>query len=480
MAHAVLIIEDEAILAKNMKTYLERQDFEAAVAASGEEGLAKLDAFHPDVVLLDYHLPGMDGLETLARMRERDRGIKVIMLTGHASVRMAVDAMKAGAYDYLNKPVVLSELKLLLDKALGEGRLEQELSYYRKQEAGKGGLEQLLGESPAMRRLKGTLEQVLEAGRRLAGAGMPAALITGETGTGKELVARALHFGGPRAGKPFIELNCASIPSQLLESELFGYERGAFTDARGRKAGLVEAAHGGTLFLDEIGDIELGLQGKLLKLLEEKSLRRLGSLRELQVDVRVVAATNQPLESLVREGKFRSDLFFRLRGVQLAMPPLRERGDDVLLLARHFLQLNAARYGKKGLRFSPPAEATLLGYAWPGNVRELRNVVEEAVLLAQDELIVPQQLSFCASLGATPAAAPAPAVSADIPDAGINLEEVERGLVVQALQKTGWNVTRAARLLGLTRDTLRYRMEKFGLSAPQRSAAAGGSGEANA
>jgi len=480
MAHAVLIIEDEATLAKNMKAYLERHEFEAAVASSAEEGLAKLDAFHPDVVLLDYHLPGMDGLEALARMRERDRGIKVIMLTGHASVRMAVDAMKAGAYDYLNKPVALSELKLLLDKALGEGRLEQELSYYRRQVADKGSLEQMLGESPAMRRLKGTLEQVLEAGRRLADADLPAALITGETGTGKELVARALHFGGARAGKPFIELNCASIPAQLLESELFGYERGAFTDARGRKAGLVEAAHGGTFFLDEIGDIELGLQGKLLKLLEEKSLRRLGSLRELRVDVRVVAATNQPLEKLVREGKFRSDLFFRLRGVQLALPPLRERGDDVLLLARHFLQLNSARYGKKGLRFSAPAEAALLGYAWPGNVRELRNVVEEAVLLAQEAVIAPQQLSFCASLGALHPAEPAPALVADIPEAGINLEEVERGLVLQALQKTGWNVTRAARLLGLTRDTLRYRMEKFSLAAPARPAAAGAPGEASA
>jgi len=321
---------------------------------------------------------------------------------------------------------------------------------------------------------------VLEAGRRLADAALPAALITGETGTGKELVARALHFGGARAGKPFIELNCASIPAQLLESELFGYERGAFTDARGRKAGLVEAAHGGTFFLDEIGDIELGLQGKLLKLLEEKSLRRLGSLRELRVDVRVVAATNQPLEKLVREGKFRSDLFFRLRGVQLALPPLRERGDDVLLLARHFLQLNSARYGKKGLRFSAQAEAALLGYAWPGNVRELRNVVEEAVLLAQEAVIAPQQLSFCASLGALHPAGPAPALVADIPEAGINLEEVERGLVLQALQKTGWNVTRAARLLGLTRDTLRYRMEKFSLAAPPRPAAAGAPGEASA
>jgi DNA-binding NtrC family response regulator len=328
-----------------------------------------------------------------------------------------------------------------------------------------------------MRKLKGTLEQVLDAGRRLPDADLPAALITGETGAGKELVARALHFGGVRAGKPFIELNCASIPAQLVESELFGYERGAFTDARGRKAGLVEAAHGGTLFLDEIADMELGLQGKLLKLLEEKTLRRLGSLRELRVDVRVVAATNRPLEQLVREGKFRSDLFFRLRGVQLAVPPLRERGDDVLLLARHFLQLNSARYGKRGLRLSAQAEAALLAYAWPGNVRELRNVIEEAVLLAQHDVIAPEQLSFCASLGT--AGAPGDAtLLAGIPDRGINLEEVERTLVVQALQKTGWNVTRAARLLGLTRDTLRYRMEKFGLAAPAKPLAANAASEA--
>ena len=468
MAHAVLIIEDEATLAKNIKAYLERQGYEAAIASTAEEGLATLDAFQPDVVLLDYHLPGMNGIDALARVRERDRGIRVVMLTGHASVRMAVDAMKAGAYDYLNKPVVLSELKLLLERALGDGRLEQELSYYRKQEAGKGGLEQLLGESPPMRKLKGMLEQVLDAGRRLADADLPAALITGETGAGKELVARALHFGGVRSGKPFIELNCASIPAQLVESELFGYERGAFTDARGRKAGLVEAAHLGTLFLDEIGDMELGLQGKLLKLLEEKSLRRLGSLRELRVDVRVVAATNRPLEQLVREGKFRSDLFFRLRGVQLAVPPLRERGNDVLLLARHFLQLAAARYGKRGLRLSAPAEAALLSYNWPGNVRELRNVIEEAVLLAQSDVIAPEQLSFCASLGAMHGAGREAAPLADIPDAGINLEEVERGLVLQALQRTGWNVTRAARLLGLTRDTLRYRMEKFSLAPPAK------------
>jgi len=469
MAHAVLIIEDEATLAKNMKAYLERNGFETAAVGSAEAALTSVDAFQPDVVLLDYHLPGMNGLEALAKLRERDANLKVIMLTGNGNVRMAVDAMKAGAYDYLNKPVVLSELKLLLDKALGAGRLEGELSYYRRQEAGKGGLDQLLGESAPMQKLKGTLEAVLAASRRLADAELPAALITGETGTGKEVVARALHFGSARADKPFIELNCASIPAQLVESELFGYERGAFTDARGRKAGLVEAADGGSLFLDEIGDIEPALQGKLLKLLEEKTVRRLGSLRELRVDVRVIAATNQPLEELIRQGKFRSDLFFRLRGVQLALPPLRARGDDILLLARHFLALHSARYDKKGLRLTPAAEAALHGYAWPGNVRELRHVVEEAVLLAQCDTIAPEHLSFCASLASAQPARAQAVVGAEIPDDGINLEDLERALVLPALEKTGRNVTRAARLLGLTRDTMRYRMEKFGFVAAQKS-----------
>jgi transcriptional regulator with GAF, ATPase, and Fis domain len=251
----------------------------------------------------------------------------------------------------------------------------------------------------------------------------------------------------------------------LLESELFGFERGAFTDASGRKLGLVEAADGGTLFLDEIGDIEFGLQGKLLKLLEEKTVRRLGSLRDVKVDVRIVAATNKPLEKLVQKGIFRSDLYFRLRGVQLVLPVLCERDNDILLLARHFLALNGARYQKRDLVFSPEAERVLLDYAWPGNVRELRNVVEEAVLLASGPVIGPDQLSLCATLGRSrPGASPlAREMLPDIPSGGLQLGEVERGLILQALQKTSWNVTRAAKLLGVSRDTLRYRIDKFNL-----------------
>ncbi|MFZ5510834.1 MAG: sigma-54-dependent transcriptional regulator [Pseudomonadota bacterium] len=459
MAYAILIIEDEATLAKNIVTYLQRYGYEARAAMSAEEGLAQIDSYKPDVVLLDFHLPGMNGLELVARLRRSDAHLPVIMITGHGSVELAVEAMKAGAYDFLTKPVSLGKLKLLLEKALGEERKDQALSYYRSRDASDAGMDKLLGESEATRALRQKLAQLLDAERKLRDADAPAVLITGETGSGKEVVARTLHFCGPRRDKPFVELNCASIPPQLLESELFGHERGAFTDARERKLGLVETADGGSLFLDEIGDMDLGLQAKLLRLLEEKTVRRVGSVHDRKVNVRIIAATHRPLEALMREGRFRSDLFFRLRVVELAVPPLRSRGDDILLLARHFLALHGARYGKPGLRFSPAAERLLLRHPWPGNVRELRNVVEQAVLLVQDDVIEPDELNLWS---AAPVAAEAG--DAGFPDSGIDLDAVERELLQRALIKTGWNVTRAARLLGLSRDTLRYRIEKFRLA----------------
>ena len=471
MPHAVLIIEDEPTLAKNMKNYVSRHGYDVRVAESGEQGLEQLEEFKPDVVLSDYRLPGIDGLELLSRIRRTDSQIKLIMITGHGSVEVAVDAMKAGAYDYLSKPVVLSELKLLLDRAVGQERMEEALSYYQKRQAKISGIDKLIGESPPMQSLKSTIRQLLDAEKRTRDGELPAVLITGETGTGKELVARAIHFEGPRQDHPFVEINCAAIPALLLEAELFGYERGAFTDARERKIGLAEAAEGGTLFLDEIGDVEPGLQGKLLRLLEEKVVRRLGSVRDYRANVRIVAATNRPLEQLVQESKFRSDLYFRLRIIQLALPSLRDRGEDILRLADHFLSLHSARYGKKQLRFSPDAQKALLTYVWPGNVRELRNIIEQTVLLTNDAVIEPAHLAFCATLG-TPLAtrdvtAPCPAGPAR-PCEGLKLEQVERDLMVQALEQTSWNVTQAAKLLGVSRDTLRYRIEKYDLSSPER------------
>jgi DNA-binding NtrC family response regulator len=464
MSYAILIIEDEATLAKNLTQYLVRHGYDARTVSSAEEGLASLDEYKPDLVLLDFHLPGMDGLHALQQLRQRDPAARVIIMTGHGSIQMAVDAMRAGACDYLTKPIVLSELKLRIAKALGEERKEQALSYYQERVAQEGSLAQLVGESQPMQALRARIAQLLQAEQQLVEGEPPAVLITGETGTGKELVARALHFDGRRREQAFIEVNCASIPGPLLESELFGHERGAFTDAHERKLGLAEAADQGTLFLDEVGDAELSLQGKLLRLLEDKVVRRLGSLRDVKVNVRVVAATNQPLERRVQDQRFRSDLFFRLRGVQLELPPLRERGNDVLLLARNFLAVHGVRYGKRNLRLSAEAERILLDYAWPGNVRELRNTVEQMVLLADTNVIHAAHINLCATLGRIEPAQGE--FAAGIPQEGFRLEEWERQMVSKALEKTAWNVTRAARLLGLSRDTMRYRIEKYSLSAP--------------
>ncbi len=465
MSHAVLVIDDEEILAKNICLYLTRHGYEARAASSGEEGLATLDRFNPDLVLLDIQLPGLDGLDVLRRIRATACHIKVVMMTAHGGVSIAVEAMKAGAYDYLTKPLALSELKLLLDKAIGQERLEGALAYYQSRQAERSGLDKLLGESPPMQALKRKIQQFVEAETRLTEGEPPAVLITGETGTGKELVARAFHFEGPRRDYPFVELNCASIPSPLLEAELFGFERGAFTGAKERKLGLVETAHGGTLFLDEIGEMEPALQAKLLKLLEDRRLRRLGGLRDQMVDIRVIAATHQRLEERVRQGVFRSDLFFRLRILHVELPPLRERGEDVMRLTQAFLANLGRRYGQTGLRMTPAAEQALRRYTWPGNVRELRNSIEHAVLLADEGIIDVAHLALCPALQALPPRDDVFPPSADFPEDGIDLEKLEQRLIVQALRKTRWNVTRAAKLLGLSRDTLRYRMEKYRLSA---------------
>jgi two-component system, NtrC family, response regulator AtoC len=469
MSYGVLVVEDEQTLAKNVGAYLQRYGYEVRIATDGETALAELESYRPEAVVLDFNLPGMTGLELLTRVRSFDPQICVIMVTGHGSEQVAVDAMKAGAYDYLSKPVVLSKLKLVLDKALGEERREQELSYYRRKDASDGGLSRLIGESPPMQELRATISRIVEAESQLTDAQPPAVLITGDTGTGKELIARALHFEGPRKRRPFVEVNCSSIPANLLEAELFGYERGAFTDAKERKIGLIEAASGGTLFLDEIGEIDLSLQVKLLKLLEDKMVRRLGSVRENHADVRIIAATNRDLERLVQEGRFRSDLFFRLRIVHIETPPLRARDDDVIKLAEAFLEIQRTRYGKPKLRLSAEAIAALRAHHWPGNVRELKNVMEQSVVMARGDSITHQELAL--SGARYPAAAldddgTPDQLAMSIPRNGFKLSDIERDLLRQALEQSGWNISKAARLLGLSRDTLRYRIEKFDLKLP--------------
>ncbi|UCO97560.1 sigma-54 dependent transcriptional regulator [Metapseudomonas lalkuanensis] len=473
MANSILIVEDDEILADNFCTYLQRRQFDVMVCSSAEDALPIIEAQHPDLVLTDYCLPGMSGCDLISRARAMDEQLKVIMITGHGNVQGAVEAMKAGASDYLTKPVALAELKLVVDKVLEARRQEQRLSFYQRREAQDSGLTGLIGDSEPMRTMKDMVRQVLAAEERMAGEDLPVVLIEGETGTGKELVARALHFDGARRKGPFVEFNCASIPSHLLEAELFGHEKGAFTDAKDRRVGLVEAADGGTLFLDEVGEIDLLLQAKLLKLLEDRTIRRLGSVRERKVNLRIISATNCNLEQMVQEGKFRRDLFFRLRIITIKVPPLRARSDDVLTLAEHFVAQHGKRYGKPGLRFSPEAKAVLRGYSWPGNVRELRNMLEQTVLLAPGTVIGPEQLTICRDLlaGAGVTEAAASMVTGGplgLEDENMSLSDAERDLVVKVLGKTDWNISKSARMLGLTRDMLRYRIDKLGLERPDR------------
>ena len=447
----VLIVDDEQSLARSAKAFLADHGYEAEVAVTGEQALDLLATLQPDVVFADVRLPGMSGLDLLRRIRAFDPVIPVIMLTAYGSIEGAVEAVKLGAFDYVKKPVDLEELKLLADRARETRLLKQELSYYRRRATTDVGFEGLVGESRAV-------QAVLERARQIAALDeTPPVLLTGETGTGKGLLARAIHAAGARATKPFIEVNCTALPATLMEAELFGHERGAFTDAKESKPGLVEAAEGGFLFLDEIGDVDLAVQGKLLRVIEERAVRRVGSVRERRVDVRIMAATNRDLERAVGEERFRKDLYFRLAVIVLDVPPLRERGDDVLLLTEHFLRAFNAKYGKVVRELSAAARDLLLSYPWPGNVRELSHVIERAVLWSRGPTLDVGHLSLTRPVGGTDHGdAAKPVDTATLP-------QREKTMIEQALREAGGNQTKAAQRLGISRDTLRYRLKKFGL-----------------
>ncbi|MFM9835261.1 MAG: sigma-54-dependent transcriptional regulator [Methylophilaceae bacterium] len=468
--NSILIIDDDTLLADNIRLYLERYQWETHVAYSAEDGLKRLEELRPDVLLTDYMLPGKNGIDVINAAKQIDPELKIVMMTGEGNIDIAVDAMKAGANDYVGKPVSLAELKVVLDNLLGQAQVEKTMSVMNRRQARGASLDAIIGDSTPMQAMKSKIRQVLDVEKQIKDSSLPAILINGETGTGKELLARALHFDGMRSNQPFIEINCASLPANLLESELFGHEKGAFTDAKERRIGLVEAAEGGTLFLDEIGEVDLSIQAKLLKLLEEKSVRRIGSVRERKVNIRIISATNQDLEKMVKEGRFRSDLFFRLRVITISPPPLRSLGNDILQLAEHFLQTHGKHYGKKGLKFTPKAQELLLSYGWPGNVREMRNMLEQCVLLAQENEIDADQLTICPSLqienwnGAV--------LDRRVPNMAKPVSKVtedEQELLKRTLEKTDWNVSKTAKILGLSRDMLRYRIEKFRLTMPQQA-----------
>jgi DNA-binding NtrC family response regulator len=467
MQRSVLIVDDEQVLASAMGDYLARYGYTVRIEGSGEQALKSVEEESPDLMILDYRLPRMDGLAVLRKIKESRPEIEVVMLTAHGSVEKAVEAMRCGAYDYLSKPIDLEELRLVVEKALESLRKSHELDYLRSRLDKENPSHEIVGDSEPMQQVRKLIEQIASI-ETASGREAPAILITGETGTGKELVAGAIHARSHRAKGPFVEINCAAIPLTLLEAELFGYEKGAFTDAKSPKVGLFEAADDGTLFLDEIGSMDLALQAKLLKAIEERSVRRLGSVRSRRFDVMLIAATNQPFERAIRDRTFREDLYYRLNVLTIHLPPLRDRGDDAVQLADHFVKLHARRYNRGAKELTEAAKGAIEGYRWPGNVRELSNVIERAVLLQNGPRIDKTDLALSGPNVDT-AVAPSPSgdglLAVDL-SKGIVLEELERTIIERTLTRTGWNRTRAAQLLGLSRETLRYRIEKHNLKAP--------------
>ena len=442
----ILIVDDEKNTREGLSRAL-RDEYAVAEAENGLRALEWLETHHADVVLSDLRMPGMDGMALLSRLLGRDPKPVLILLTAYGNIETAVEAMKRGAYDFLAKPVNLDRLELLLKRALTERQMGAENQRLKAQLDSKYGFENILGTSVAMQEVFDTIRQ--------AAPTRATVLIQGESGTGKELVARALHQCSPRAQGPFIPVHCAALAPTLLESELFGHEKGAFTGAQERRRGRFELADGGTLFLDEIGEIDPSLQVKILRVLEERKFERVGGSETIHVDVRLVAATNRDLKKMVEEGKFREDLFYRLFVVNLTLPPLRDREGDIVLLAQHYLKALAAEHGKKVSGITPDAMELLSAYPWPGNVRELRNVIERMVVLGAGEKLTVRDLPTTFRLAADRAE------SALRP--GNALRDAERHLIEESLRKNKGSRTRAAQDLGISRRTLHRKLNEFGL-----------------
>ena len=464
----ILIVDDDQTIRWSLGEVLRSWEYVPVEADTVAAALNSFDAEQPSAVLLDIDLPDGSGLDVLREIRHRQPDAVVIMITGKVDVQNTISALRGGAYDFIGKPISLEELRVTIRNGLEARQLRREVRQIRTERARRFSFDSIIGESPAMK-------EMLNLARKVAESEISSVLLQGESGTGKDLVAQAIHYGSRRADKPFVAINCAALPANLIESELFGYEKGAFTDAKQRKEGLFEQAEGGTLFLDEIGELEPGLQAKLLRVLEEGSFRRVGGLKDIPLDVRVIAASNRDLKAEAKAGRFRLDLYYRLSVIQIDIPPLRERGGDVLLLADHYTksfgERMRLRQPVRGL--VPEVRDVFRRYRWPGNVRELRNVIERALILEDTDQItlkhLPRDLVAesetatgerqAAWSGGANAQAHGPAFQ--LPAEGLSLDEVEMSLVRQAIERSGGNQTRAAGLLGISRDQLRYRLKKI-------------------
>ncbi|MCX7822155.1 MAG: sigma-54 dependent transcriptional regulator [Syntrophobacterales bacterium] len=457
----ILIVDDEDFICENLQRIIREEGYESIVAKTGSEAIATVKSSSVDLVLLDLKLSDIPGIEVLKKLKEEDPDLIVVIITGYASVESAVEALKLGAYDYIKKPFKADVIKLIVKLALETQRLRKEVKAFRShyKDILKG--KPLIAESPSMQELLVKLKKV-------ATLSDTTVLITGETGTGKDLFARTIHALSPRSERPFIEVNCAALPEQLLESELFGYERGAFTGARERKIGLFEAANGGTIFLDEIGELALGLQAKLLRVIEDKRIRRIGSTNYHDVEVRIIAATNRDLKRAVAEKNFREDLYFRLNAIPIHIPPLRERPEDIIALSKHFLAEYNKKYNRHFQGFSLEAKHLLLTYPWPGNVRELAHTIERICIMHDDRIVEKHHLPLEIAHGIDTLSDNSLSFPINIPPEGINLEEmIDRFtsvIIEKALAMVQGNISQAAKLLGIPRGTLRYKIEKYNIS----------------
>jgi len=449
-AETIFILDDENLIRWSLKNKLSKAGYETMESASLREASTTLKSREPDLIILDQNLPDGTGVKFLEELRGGGNQVPVVMLTAVDRSNIAVQAMKLGAADYITKPINFDELLVVIEKALDARRVVERLNRLQRE---KEGQMEMVGDSPAMKKVHEFIRQV-------ARSKSTTILITGESGTGKEIVARAIHAASDRGEKPLMTVNCSALTETLVESELFGHEKGAFTDAKNLKKGIFELADTGTIFLDEIGDISQKMQVKLLRVLEQKTFQRVGGYTDITVDVRIIAATNRSLEELVAEGKFRTDLYYRLNVAQIVMPPLRERGDDIMKISDHFLNVFNTKFHKSFAGMTADLREQFMAYPWPGNVRELRNVLERAVLLHDGGELCPEHVE----LTWTKAESHDGKAGAAVPEGELSLSELEKRALVNALEKSGHNQSQAAKMLKITRDTLRYRLKKYGLN----------------